>query len=177
MTPFPAVDALLALSPTPLRSAARDWLFAQRRVGSVLPVDYRMLVEHAGGSLRVGDFLTVNVPDARNPNVDLLVGMGDMLGGLREVKRSFGAEECPYPLWFEPEGLLPWGGTDNGDGLYWRTRGHPDAWTVVVGESRGPAWEEHAMPLADFLAAFVRGRLTSALLPQDVPATLRVVGT
>ena len=177
MTPFPAVDALLALSRTPLRPAPRDWLIAQRRVGSVLPADYRMLVDHAGGSLRVGDFLAVHVPDARNPNADLVVRMGDMLGGLREAKRSGGVHECPYPLWFEPEGLLPWGGTDNGDGLYWRTRGHPDAWTVVIGESRGPGWEEHAMPLADFLAAFVSGAVTSALLLRSVPASLRVGGT
>lgn len=177
MTPFPAVNAILALSQTPLRPRARDWVAAQRRIGSVLPQDYKMLVDAAGGPFRVGEFLGVYVPDSSQPDADLLVRAGDALGALREMKLSGGTDQCPYPLWFEPEGLLPWGGTDNGDGLYWRTRGHPDAWTVVVGEARGPAWEEHAMPASELLAAFVSGALLSELLERGAPATLRVVGT
>lgn len=165
MTPFPAVDALVALvGPDRRQPPPVDWPSVQRAVGSALPVDYRMLVELTG-SVYAGGFLGMFAPGHRNPNLDLLVQIGARLGALQELKRAFGDEACPYPLWFEPGGLLPWGASDNGDVLYWRTQGHPDQWTVVVGEARGPAFEEFPLPASDFLHAFVEGRLECSIFP------------
>ncbi len=168
MTPFPSVDALVALVGPGRRPPPRvDWVAVQRAVGSVLPVDYRTLVDVLG-PIAVAGFAGVFAPGCPNPNLDLLVQVGARLGALRELKQQEGEDACPYPLWFEPDGLLPWGATDNGDVLYWRTRGHPDQWTVVVGESRGPMFEEFPIPTADFLHALVEGRLASQVLPEDL---------
>ncbi len=168
VTPFPAVDALLGLAGPPRSAAPIDWVAIQRRVGSVLPADYRSLVERTG-PLRVGDFVTVFAPGASNPNADLLAQMGRQLGALHDVKQAF-ADVCPYPLWFEPGGLLPWGCSDNGDGLYWLTRAHPDQWTIVVGEARGPRYEEHPLSACDFLAGLAAGTIRSELLRGDAGA-------
>jgi len=46
---------------------------------------------------------------------------------------------------------------------------------VVIGEGRGPLWEELAMSASGLLAAFVSGALTSELLDRGAPATLRVL--
>ena len=171
-TPFPSVDALLALAGPARPVAPPDWVSVQGRVGSVLPGDYRSLVEHAG-PLRLGNFLTVFAPGATNPNVDLLEQMGRRLGALHDIKQAF-TDVCPYPLWFEPGGLLPWGSSDNGDGLYWLTRAHPDQWTVVVGEARGLRYEEHSLSVCDFLAGFASGAVRSTILPADAGARATV---
>lgn len=167
-TPFPSVNRLIELvRPAPKPRAEVDWPSVQQAIGSVLPVDYRKLIE-VTGPIRVGEFLTVFAPGAQNPNVDLLVQVGARLGALQEIKRSWGTRECPYPLWFEPGGLLPWGGSDNGDTLFWLTRGHPDQWTAVVGEARGPGFDEYPIPATEFLVAFLSGGLRSTVMPTDV---------
>jgi hypothetical protein len=141
-----------------------DWVSVQRAIGSVLPVDYKHLVEITR-PLCAGDFLTVFAPGVENPNIDLFVQVGARLGALQVLKRDGGAREVPYPLWFEPGGLLPWGSSDNGDTLFWLTRGHPDQWTVVVGEGRGPTYAEYPIPASDFLVEFLSGHLESRVLP------------
>lgn len=58
--------------------------------------------------------------------------------------------------------MLPWGITDNGDILYWLTKGdNPDAWTIAINESRGPLWEEFDMDMSTLLAKMVSGEVES----------------
>lgn len=166
-TPYRSVNSLLELAGVAgPYGPPIDWPSVQRAIGSVLPCDYKALVDLAG-SIYVGQFLGTFTPGSPNPNVDLLVQMGARLSALQEMKRVGGSQECPYPLWFEPGGLLPWGATDNGDTLFWLTRGHPDQWTVVVGEGRGPLFDEFPLCASDFLVEFLEGRLASDILPDD----------
>lgn len=168
LTPFPSVNRVVDLvRPAPAARAPIDWPSVQRVVGSVLPVDYRHLVEITG-PLYIGEFVTVFTPGVGNPNVDLLVQIGARLGALQVIKQDWGARECPYPLWFEPGGLLPWGASDNGDTLFWLTRGHPDQWTVVIGEGRGPSYDEYPVSACEFLVEFLSGGLKSRVFPSDV---------
>lgn len=119
------------------------------------------------GPVYVAEFLTVFTPGVENRNLELLSQMGARLGALQVLKRDFGDRGCPYPLWFEPGGLLPWGASDNGDTLYWLTRGHPDQWTVAIGEGRGPEFEEHPLSACDFLAEWLSGRLKTRVIPSN----------
>jgi len=175
VTPFPSVNALLSRIGTIRPWRRIDWPSVYRAIGSVLPVDYRHLIQITG-PIYVGKFLGVRAPGSTNLNVDLVVGVGETLGALQELKRNHGDFGCPYPLWFEPGGLLPWGSSDNGDDLFWLTRGHPDQWTVVVGEARGPTFEEHPLSACDFLSEFLSGGLESKILPEsDGPGTVAQV--
>jgi hypothetical protein len=170
--------ATLGRISAPRRPKRTDihWIAVQRRVGSVLPTDYKQFVEWYGVAY-LGGFLCTFSPSASNPNVELPCQMGVRLSALSELKRNPGSSMCPYPLWFEPGGLLPWGGTDNGDTLYWKTAALPDAWSVVVGDGRSGSFEEHAMGMTDFLAAFMEGRLSSKEFPPGpYPATIEEVG-
>jgi len=168
VTPFASVDRLLELAGACSAPNRVDWLLAQRTVGSVLPGDYKQLVELTG-PVYVGQFLTVFVPGVANPNVDLIVQVGQHLGALQVIKANWGSRECPYPLWFEPGGLFPWGCSDNGDSLFWLTHGHPDQWTVVIGQGRGPKYEEYPLSTCEFLVEFVSGRLKSRIFPDGAP--------
>jgi hypothetical protein len=174
-TAFQSVNRLLELLGPVEPRLAIDWPAVQLAIGSVLPVDYRQLVEITG-PIRVADFVGVFAPGNANPNIDLLVQMGARLGALQALARD--GFRALHPLWFEPGGLLPWGGTDNGDTLYWLTRGHPDRWTVVVGEARGPVYEDHPLCASDFLVEFLSGRLKSAILESNagVAATVAQMG-
>ncbi len=135
-------------------------------IGSVLPGDFRSLVEITG-PIYVGGFLGVFAPCLENRSLDILVQMGARLSALQVLKRDLGSRECPYPLWFEPGGLLPWGASDNGDTLFWLARGHPDQWTVVINESRGPEFESFPLRTCDFLVEWLSGRLDSRILGRN----------
>lgn len=166
-TPYASVDHLIALiGPRLERQPRADWPAVQQAIGSVLPGDFKSLVE-VTGPIHVGQFLGVFAPCLENRNLDILVQMGTRLGALQVLKRDFGSRECPYPLWFEPGGLLPWGASDNGDTLFWLTRGHPDQWTVVVNESRGPEFESFPLCTSDFLVEWLAGRLKSRILARS----------
>jgi hypothetical protein len=64
--------------------------------------------------------------------------------------------------------VLPLGRTENGDELYWVTKGHPDDWSVALLESRAAVLEVHPMPVTGLLAALAANQLTSRVLPNDV---------
>jgi hypothetical protein len=60
--------------------------------------------------------------------------------------------------------VLPLGRTDNGDELYWVTRG-PGDWPVALLESRAARQEVHRMPVTGFLAALAAGELATRCSP------------
>jgi hypothetical protein len=133
-----------------------------------LPTDYKYFI-NTYGTGRICDFLYVFNPFSANRYVSLVRQMAMQLGALRGIKDEFGLDVVPYPLYFEPGGLLPCGLTDNGDGLYWLTSGeNPDKWTVVVGEARGPDWEEYSTDLTGFLAKLLSGELRSNIFPNSL---------
>jgi hypothetical protein len=118
--------------------------------------------------VRLLDFLLPFNPFATNKYRDLVWQMAAQLSALREVKAEHGTNGCPYPLHFEPNGLLPWGVTDNGDVLFWLTVDHPDQWTVVVNESRGPTYEHFPGSMTVFLQAFLARSLETEIFPDDL---------
>ena len=89
------------------------------------------------------------------------------MNALRAIKEDFGEEEVPYPLYPDPGGLFPWAVSDNGDVLYWLTRGSPDEWEIVVNESRGPQFEGFKEPMTYFLAKLISGEIVSEILPRS----------
>ena len=87
--------------------------------------------------------------------------------GIQEVKRKFGDGEFPYPLYPENGGVLPWGGTDNGDQLYWVTNGTPNEWTVLINEVRSSNFQEFDYSMTGFICAWIKGDIECELIPYD----------
>ena len=84
------------------------------------------------------------------------------MASLRAEPRG-GHEMVPFPLYFEPGGLFPWGVTANGEDLLWKTAGDPDRWTVVaIGRSCGT--EAFDLSMSRFLAAVLRGDIRPEFL-------------
>lgn len=144
----------------------RCWGETERLLGQ-LPEDYREFLECFGSGC-LNDFIWVFNPASRNRHLQLVARNERILSALRELRA--GGEECPYPLWPEPRGLLSFGVTDNGDYLFWLTTGEPRHWPVVVNAGREPTYEEFSCDMTDFLAGIVTGRLRSSILPEDLSA-------
>jgi hypothetical protein len=164
-----AIDRLLAQFPPAADSIERGvedgWPDMQARVGSVLPRDYKDFI-NAYGSACVNRFLRIHNPFSERPFVNLHYQIARTLSAWRTLKAEHGATICPYPLWFEPGGLLPWATTDNGDELFWLTTGHPDQWTVLF-RGRGGEDERFAGSMVELVFAFLSGSLDEMMFGED----------
>ncbi len=80
-------------------------------------------------------------------------------------------DECPYPVYPEPGGLLIWGNTWNADQLFWLTEGEPDEWPVAVWYRQLAEWDRFDGGFASFMLALVTGTypMVEELLPPRTP--------
>lgn len=132
-----------------------DWGSIVARLGTRLPTDYMEFVGRYGAGV-IEDFLRIFTPF--HPRVGLLSAGFEWLGALNQIKRSDPAA-VPFPLYYEPSGVLPFG---NGDDLVicWVTNGSPDRWTVASWEPRsGNRWQHFPMGLTEFLAKLLSNQM------------------
>jgi len=161
------LEQLLRIMPAPTTPLAGsgDWQAVASTVGTALPGDYMAFISRYGTGC-ISGFLWVYNPFEENVRLNLLSRYRIILDGDREIRESF-PDDVPEPLFPEAGGLLPWAGTDNGDRLYWRTIGDPDAWSVVVWESRGPQYESIALSMTGFLYAWLQGEIIVPVFPPE----------
>lgn len=165
-----AIAELLDALPPPEAAcetggSLRDWNRVFAAIGTRLPEDYVQFINHYGTGSVCGFFWVYN-PFSANEHLNLLTCWTTTLSGMASLRADpeRGHDMVPFPLYFEPGGLLPWGRTVNGEDLFWRTAGDPDRWTVVViGRSSGV--ESFDVPMSRFLKDVI-GRL---IRPEFVP--------
>jgi hypothetical protein len=151
-----ALAKLLQVAPPPDRSpySPSDWLNAEQLLGTELPSDYKAYVDRYGIGELAGFIIVFDpFPDPEK----WVSGINVYLEADREAR-----EHCPEyagPIYPEPGGRLPWGGTGNGDMLWWQTTGPPDEWTVIVWETRGPDHQYFPLSSSEFLLGWVTGTL------------------
>ncbi len=146
-------ELLAGVTPEPTRI---DWERVEAWLGTSLPGDYRELCDRFG-SLYVGDWIWVHAPVR-------LAGYATYdreVAGIRsEARDACDASGLPAPV-FHPKrgGLLPFGSSRGGEGLFWDTSGSdPNTWPVVVLSQRSGAygnarWMRPGLPLVPFLEA------------------------
>ena len=155
-------------APATDRADGVDWAYITRALGTPLPRDYQDLVERYQG-LVINDRLGVRMP---RPGLEqwYVDGVREHLLELEDAWRTGDSGgHVPYP---RPRGLIPWGGSIDGDTFYWRT--HPDgpeAWTVVVCGACDD-WQETDRDLTGYLAGLVLGEVEPCGgLPVTAPGT------
>ncbi len=147
---------------------AEDWPRIEALLNTPLPEDYKTYINTYGSAI-IGSFIEPFNPFARHPYRNLLEQIPRQLAAQRVMKEKWGERECPFPLYPEPQGLLPWGVTANGDTLYWQMVGDPVKWPVVLNESRGPAWEVFPESMTNSLTRVILGILDSEILGNVEP--------
>lgn len=151
-----SLELLKKLAPPPARPVAAGaphlWGAVENELGTPLPRDYKEFIETygAGGFY---DFLEVSSPFSKRSS------------GLVAWFKSMGAtyRNDYAPIFPEPEGLLPMGGDENGDTLFWRTRGAPEDWTVVFAEEAFLEVDEFPTNVTGFLAGWLSGEIKPIL--------------
>jgi hypothetical protein len=166
------IDPLLTILIPPANpqetGAADAWGEVTGRFGEVLPGDYMKFVQLYGTGA-IGDWLTVLNPFARNRHQNLFIAGFEFLSGLRQIKVEF-PDEIPFPLFYEPGGLLPWGISIDGDIFCWLTRGLSGHWTVtVIGRHTGN--EEFDMPMTQFLFEALTRKIKPACFPTGLKSS------
>jgi hypothetical protein len=87
-----------------------------------------------------------------------------------DTLRVYGSarRRLPFAIHPDPEGLVVWGGTDNGDALCWKTAGQLGI--VVVNEGSLHEWEDTRMSVAQFLVRTFDRSYACRLFPDDFPS-------
>jgi hypothetical protein len=138
----------------------------------MLPEDYKGFIQ-AFGSGTINSFLVVLNPFSSNKYINLLQRGRMELDAYATSKKGFPQYYVHdiYPL---QGGLLPFGGTDNGEVLYWNTTGTPENWSVVTYESRGPKYFTFGGNMTDFLTRLLTKTIECDVLPRSFPSTAPV---
>jgi hypothetical protein len=148
------------------------WLDLFERFGTRLPQDFVQFHKRYGSAY----FYSISHKRSANLSVysDEASGAFEKvvpkrLTELRLVKESR-PKSVPFPLYWEPYGLLPWGRLSNDTDLCWRVRGElVDNWHVVALRPGSREYEEYEMTMTEYLRAVISGSLQSRLLPTGFP--------
>ena len=150
--------------PAPFEAFSGPWESVEAELGTALPPDYKDFVRLYGNG-HFMQFLGVSVPRSLNPNTRLELSVPRTC----EMFRAFDdRDEFPYPFWPAPGGLVPFGGTDDGDELFWLSRGAPSKWVVVVWDRGLGRFETLDCDLTDFLAGLATGKILPKAFPEDL---------
>ncbi|MDB5434017.1 MAG: hypothetical protein JWR47_274 [Phenylobacterium sp.] len=158
------IETLIAAIPPPAEPAGvflGPWEPVEAEIGTALPRDYKDLVRVYGSGYYM-EFFGIDVPRCPNLNIRLE-------HQVRLVSETFlYGDDVSYPLWPAPGGLLSFGGTDNGDSLFWLTRGAPADWGVVVWDRADLDFELFDCGLTSFLAGLATGEILPKAFPEDL---------
>jgi hypothetical protein len=146
-----------------------EWSSYEQRLRLGFPADYRQCISRYGTG-RFDEFIWILNPRASNTYLNLFDQSERVLAGERELSEKHGRTAVPFRLFPELGGLLPFGGTDNGDVLYWNTAEKPDRWTVVVNATRSFDYEEFKMNMTTFLGRVLSGKMKCKAFPDDFPS-------
>ena len=161
-----SLEALIGVVPPPLapfQAFMGPWEPIEAGIGTALPQDYKDFVRVYGAGYFM-EFLGVSVPRTRNTNTRF----ESQVSLICETFADWRPEELPHPMWPDPKGLIPFGGTDNGDYLFWLPHGRPGDWRVVVWDRGLQQFEVLNCGLTDFLAGLATGEVAPAEFPDDL---------
>jgi SMI1-KNR4 cell-wall len=155
---------LRRILPTPPRSGRFSgqevWPISEQRHGLTFPNDLKAFIQDYGAGFIVDDSrLRIDIYDPRATIFASRIAdhTAVLLGA-----QSPGA--MPYSVFPDSPGLFPLGSDDNGNELYWLTKGSPDEWPIVVRSPEGQ-FEEHPGPLTTFLAGVLQGKIRVSVWP------------
>lgn len=148
----------------------QEWAAFEKSIGIELPGDYKELVNQFGAG-SFCDFLWLYSPFCTNTYLT----MQQKLEAVARTLRGFASSESlkkhmvPYSWYPEQDGMVVWGGTDNGDMLFWRRAGQNSDFTIVVVSSADTRWCEFQLSISSFLHQVATGQLRVPVFPDDFP--------
>ncbi|MGW9028365.1 SMI1/KNR4 family protein [Streptomyces sp. NPDC055722] len=141
---------------TNLRGDIYDWYAVESSLGLALPDDYKLFVEKFPAGKFRGGISVIRPGDYEHSRQEYLGYYAYRLDDMRNM-RSVGEGVFPYPIFPDPEGLLPWGVGPQDELLFWVTSSmNPNEWFVVMSDPDHAHWSEYHGSMTELL-----DRLTS----------------
>ncbi len=144
----------------PSESFRGPWEPVEAEIGRELPPDYKDFVRLYGGGYFFGGTVMICVAGAATPGARLERHVPLVCSTFTPFD-----DRMPYRLWPEADGLIPLGGTNGGDQIFWLTEDDPAAWKVVVWGRGLGSFEVFDCDVTDFLAGLASGEI----LPKEFP--------
>ncbi|MFE9412238.1 histone-like nucleoid-structuring protein Lsr2 [Streptomyces sp. NPDC006704] len=143
-----------------------DWPAVEAALRTRLPEDYKELTAAYDPGC-FANFLWIFDPCHTSVHVNLTGPASDRTRA--QVRDDYARGICPAPV--DPELLLPCGGTDNGETLFWimDPLAGPDAWKIAVNEARGPRWFVFDGNVTQFLISVLNGTTSVPQFPDSLP--------
>lgn len=158
------IERLMAVVPPPAAPSEvfrGSWEPVEAEIGRALPPDYKELVRLYGGGSFFRDTVLVYVPGATTPGARLESQVPLICSTIAEL----GFDGLPCRVWPQADGVIPIGGTNCGDYIFWLPEGEAAAWKVAVWIRGLGGLEVFDCDLTDFLA----GLASSEILPDAFP--------
>lgn len=140
--------------------AKPNWAAVEKKLGLQLPDDYKRYVTKFGTGV-LGSFLRVYNPFSKREYTSLQKSVISVC----EI-HQMRSDTFPYEFYPETPGLLPWGNDDNGNNLFWLTRGARNKWPVVVCSGRDDRSQLFEMGMTAFLARTFTGEVKCKIWPK-----------
>ncbi|MEY9966176.1 hypothetical protein ABIA33_004235 [Streptacidiphilus sp. MAP12-16] len=147
-----------------------EWPAVEASLGGVaLPSDYKTLVETFPRGRFQGAIRLIRPGDHGYPRTEYLGYFRSLLDHLSEMKLA-DQTACPYPIFPQPGGIIPWGERQQGDLVFWLPNGpDSDAWPTLVHDSERRIWQEVPLGVADLLLQAVKGKQPFYELDEEIP--------
>lgn len=161
---YPKLLEILDPPSTPFESVLKknDWGRVNKYFNLPFPMDYIQFINKYGSG-QIGKWLTVFNPFSNNPHLSIIHQTPQILSGFSVLKAKY-PEEIPYTLLFEPEGLLPWGISIDGDVFCWKTEGPNGNWSIVI-IGRHSGNQEFKLSFSQFLVEAIESKITPKAIP------------
>jgi hypothetical protein len=148
------------VEPSPGSGDDVDWDVLERSRGLRFPSDYRDFVSIFGAG-DLGNYLYLLTPGILNSSERYV-------DNLANIRTSFAHQSSldysPLPLYPDEDGMLHWGGTDEGDFLFWDCRpDDPDLWKVIQYHRQMHAWIEYNCGMVELLVRLLNGELSNVV--------------
>jgi hypothetical protein len=138
-----------------------DW----EKFDAEFPDDYKAIVSMYGMGA-FGRFLWLKNPFTEIKHLNFFVYKEKILTMLKELRADL--EDYNYPIYPEPEGLLPFATTDYADILFWITKGQPSNWTIAILEARSDLLELHDTNTLGLIIGLQRQAIKSKIFGSDI---------
>ncbi len=142
------------------------WEKYEKEMNIIFPKDYKKFINEYGTGT-INNFFWFLTPFDEDNNINYSIKSKEMISNYLMGKEMM-PEYYTYEMYPKKGGLLPWGYTENGDELYWKTEENMDKWKIVVCGSGPSDALEYDMSFSEFLYKYFKGELICEALPDSL---------